>query len=325
MHSPTFLLALSLFFHSSVDAVVLHGRFAQNVTTSSHTKGLGHSTSTSSLLHSQTSLRQSKSSSVISIPAAKHTHAESSSTKVGSTTSKLHSSKAPGKAGSSTSVLKHAQSTAGHTNNDQNSEQHASNSGGFGQQKSSDSSLSSSASSTYTFNANATDNLAVYYGSTNKTSDLNLTSLCNTTNVDMVILTFIRDLIGGGGYPDVDFSNLGCTGQTSSMVASNATGLLWCPDLASEITYCQGIGKKVFVSLGGANGNITFANETMANSSAEMLWDIFGAGTGSNFSYRPFGDAVVDGFDIGESRPAQLIQSRRSVLERSAKAPPLIC
>lgn len=156
----------------------------------------------------------------------------------------------------------------------------------------------SSSSSSYVFNANATDNVAVYYGSTNATSTTNLTALCDDSNIDIVVLTFIREVNGAGDYPYVDFTTLGCTGQTSEMEASGATGLVWCPDLASEITQCQSGGKKVFVSIGGANGNTTFANETAAQQGAELIWDIFGSGTGSNISYRPFGDAVVDGFDI---------------------------
>lgn len=89
------------------------------------------------------------------------------------------------------------------------------------------------------------------------------------------------------------------------MEAANATGLVYCPTLAEEITTCQSIGRKVFLSLGGSDGNITFANATQAQESAEMVWDIFGAGTAYNSSLRPFGDSVVDGFDIGEfSSPA---------------------
>lgn len=158
----------------------------------------------------------------------------------------------------------------------------------------------SSTASSYVFNPNATDNLVVYYGSTIKTTTTNLTNLCNNIDIDIVVLTFIHEIIGGGGYPDINFGVL-CSGQTSEMVTADATGLLWCPDLANAIGDCQSVGKKVLISIGGAKGNVTFASVAMANQSAQMLWDIFGAGTAYDVNYRPFGDIVVDGFDIGGS------------------------
>lgn len=165
-------------------------------------------------------------------------------------------------------------------------------------------SSASSASTSYVFNPDSKENLAVYYGSTNATSSTNLTSLCADSAIDIVILTFVTEILNrtasdGIGYPSVDFANLNCTDQTSEMVSDNATGLVWCTTLAEEISTCQTEGKKVLLSIGGAEGNVTFDSESEANKSAEVVWDIFGAGTGSNISYRPFGDSVVDGFDIG--------------------------
>lgn len=155
-------------------------------------------------------------------------------------------------------------------------------------------SIVSSTASSYVFNPDATNNLVVYYGSTIKTTTTNLTNLCNNIDIDIVVLTFIHEIIGGGGYPNIDFGVL-CSGQTSEMVAADATGLLWCPDLANAIGDCQSIGKKVLVSIGGAKGNVTFTSAVMANQSAQMLWDVFGAGTAYDVNYRPFGDIVVDG------------------------------
>lgn len=155
-----------------------------------------------------------------------------------------------------------------------------------------------SSSIAYLFDANAQDNLAVYYGSTGATPDTSLGALCDNANIDMVVLTFITDVSGPGGYPTVDFTAMECTAITSDMAAAGAIGLAWCPDLASQINDCQAAGKKVFVSIGGALGTTSFESDAIAQQSAQIIWDTFGAGTGSSTSLRPFGDAVVDGFDI---------------------------
>jgi chitinase len=50
------------------------------------------------------------------------------------------------------------------------------------------------------------------------------------------------------------------------------------------------------LSLGGELGNYGFSSTSQAQDSAETMWDAFGGG---NSSSRPFGSAVVDGFDLG--------------------------
>jgi chitinase len=49
------------------------------------------------------------------------------------------------------------------------------------------------------------------------------------------------------------------------------------------------------LALGGASGSYGFTSDSQATSFADTLWNTFGAG---NSSTRPFGDAVVDGFDL---------------------------
>lgn len=153
-----------------------------------------------------------------------------------------------------------------------------------------------SSNGTLSFNANSRSNVAVYYGSTSASSNTTLGAQCSDANVDMVILSFIRVIDGPGGYPNISFGSF-CSGPNSAMTAANATGLSSCPDLANNITYCQNLGKKVFVSIGGANGNTSFASSSAANSSATVLWNTFGGGN-TNSTLRPFGSVVVDGFDI---------------------------
>lgn len=61
------------------------------------------------------------------------------------------------------------------------------------------------------------------------------------------------------------------------------------------IKTCQKKGKTVLMSLGGAAGSYGFANNADAEAFADTLWNIYGAGKSST---RPFGDAVIDGFDL---------------------------
>lgn len=153
--------------------------------------------------------------------------------------------------------------------------------------------------SSYTFDASSEDNVAVYYGTTPKTEIGGLASLCANPNVDIVILSFLFAFFDANGLPSIDFGP-GCTDPTPTQ-ANLAPGLKDCTALAQEITTCQSIGKKVLLSLGGYNSNASFTSSQQASDFASMLWDLFGAGNGSEATsaLRPFGpDVRVDGFDI---------------------------
>lgn len=161
-------------------------------------------------------------------------------------------------------------------------------------------SSTSTSSKSYIFDASSNNNVAVYFGRTDETANTNLTAQCTDDNVDIVLLAFVLDIQGAGGYPNLAFDKI-CSGQTSQMVAAGATGLLSCTSIASQITTCQSAGKKIFVSIGGASGQTVFGNATAAKSAATLLWNLFGGGSGVDTQLRPFGDAVIDGFDIGTS------------------------
>ncbi|KAK0105959.1 hypothetical protein ONS95_004470 [Cadophora gregata] len=153
------------------------------------------------------------------------------------------------------------------------------------------------ASPKYKFDASSSQNVAVYFGRTDQTINTNLTAQCSDKNIDIVMLAFVTQIFGGGGYPNLGFEKL-CTGQTSEMIAANATGLLSCTDLEPQIQSCQSAGKKVLVALGGQNGETTFANTTEAQNAATLLWNLFGGGSAEDAGLRPFGNVKVDGFDI---------------------------
>ncbi|RCH80995.1 Chitinase 1 [Rhizopus stolonifer] len=62
-----------------------------------------------------------------------------------------------------------------------------------------------------------------------------------------------------------------------------------------DIKACQNKGKTILLSLGGAAGSYGFSNDDDATAFADTLWDTFGNGESDT---RPFGDAIVDGFDL---------------------------
>jgi len=63
----------------------------------------------------------------------------------------------------------------------------------------------------------------------------------------------------------------------------------------ADIQTCQAAGKKILLSLGGAAGSYGFTSDSQAESFADQLWNLFGGGSSDT---RPFGDAIIDGFDL---------------------------
>ncbi len=164
------------------------------------------------------------------------------------------------------------------------------------------------------FNAKSASNVAVYYGQSGATGQVTLGQMCQDSSVDIVILAFVSDFFGAGGYPTL---NLGaaCSGASSAMTAKGASGLLSCPTMAQQITSCQSLGKKVLVSLGGAIGTTAFSGTQEADQFATKLWNLFGAGTGESQEMRPFGNVKVDGFDLGQlQRSLALIACRANMI-----------
>lgn len=144
------------------------------------------------------------------------------------------------------------------------------------------------------FDALANDNVAVYWGqNTAGISDPNwnqrpLRHYCEDPSVDMVILAFAN------GFPEfqLNFANT-CFERFSN-------GLLNCPEIGADIQHCQKLGKLVLLSLGGALGDYHLDEPAEARALAATLWGKFGAGSDTE---RPFGPAVVDGFDFNFERP----------------------
>ena len=155
-----------------------------------------------------------------------------------------------------------------------------------------------SAGAVATFNAKASTNQAVYYGQSPQTANVTLGTICEDPSVDIVILAFLSEFFGPGGYPVLNLGAACGSDATTQAKAKGATGILNCPEVAGNITICQNKGKKVMLSLGGADGTTVFASEKQAVAFATTLWNIFGGGVSD--VGRPFGNIKIDGFDIGE-------------------------
>ena len=140
--------------------------------------------------------------------------------------------------------------------------------------------------------------VAVYYGQSAATSQYSLEKVCQSDSVDIVILAFLTDFFGPGGFPKVNFGSA-CGGQANSkMMAAGATGLMECQTMRDQIQSCQSAGKKVLLSLGGALATSAFPSDDQATKFAGTLVDLFAGGTGVDSALRPFGDVKLDGFDV---------------------------
>lgn len=153
--------------------------------------------------------------------------------------------------------------------------------------------------SSYTFDSQSTQNIAVYYGQSGATGEFTLEALCADPNIDIVILAFVIASNYDGKYPDLNFG-AACGEQTSEIMAE-APGLLSCPQLESYIDICQQkYGKKVLLSIGGSTSSLSFANASDASDFANILWQLFGPPGSIDIQLRPFGNVSIDGFDVGK-------------------------
>ncbi|KAI8339164.1 glycoside hydrolase superfamily [Chlamydoabsidia padenii] len=133
--------------------------------------------------------------------------------------------------------------------------------------------------------------VAQYWGQNSAESDgsgtqKNLASYCDDST-DILVLSFLCEF-NLGGLPVLDFAGA-CTTKF------DGTKLLHCPSIAKDIKTCQSRGKKILLSLGGASGSYGFDSDDEATDFAQTLYDMFGGG---DHKYRPFDDAVIDGFDF---------------------------
>lgn len=126
---------------------------------------------------------------------------------------------------------------------------------------------------------------SVWYSSGNKLMQSGLREYCTDAS-DIIILSFCNKF-GSGRSVGLNFANLG------EYPADAADIKL----IGDDIKYCQSKGKTILLSMGGAEGQYGFSSAADAESVAVDFHNMFGTGVATEVD-RPFGDAVIDGYDL---------------------------
>ncbi|KAH8651279.1 chitinase [Xylariales sp. PMI_506] len=169
------------------------------------------------------------------------------------------------------------------------------------------------------FSATSSSNLAVYWGQNSantETSQQRLSYYCNTGEIDIINVAFLT----GMTTLSTNFANAGNNCTTFA-----GTNILSCPQIEEDIIYCQSLGITVLMSIGG--GTYTeegFSTAAAATAAAQTVWSMFGTSTES--ANRPFGSAIVDGFDFdfetSTSNMAPFAEELRSLMDAASSVKP---
>ncbi|KAL1991883.1 hypothetical protein VTN49DRAFT_5191 [Thermomyces lanuginosus] len=145
----------------------------------------------------------------------------------------------------------------------------------------------------------STSNVVVYWGQNSAAasgggpSQQPLATYCEDPNIDTLVMAFMTRINGAGGVPEINLANIG-----DSCGTFDGTNLKDCPQVGEDIKKCQSLGKTILLSIGGATYTEGgFQSAEAAEAGARMVWETFGPVTNGD-ALRPFGDAVVDGFDL---------------------------
>ena len=144
------------------------------------------------------------------------------------------------------------------------------------------------------FNPNSQSNLAVYWGQNSAggaSTQARLSTYCNNTAFNIIPLAFLNII---KNPTTVNFAS-----ASDRCTVFVGTTLLSCPEIEEDIKTCQAAGKTILLSIGGATyteGGFTSINE--AQTWASTIWAMFGPPQSGSSVNRPFGSAVVDGFDF---------------------------
>ncbi|KAK4196577.1 family 18 putative glycoside hydrolase [Triangularia verruculosa] len=147
------------------------------------------------------------------------------------------------------------------------------------------------------FDSSASNNIAVYWGqnSINRASggQQRLSFYCADSPINIIPMAFLYEIKNPA--TTINFANAGdnCTAISGSQILS-------CPQIEEDIQTCQSAhNKSLLLSIGGATyteGGFTSPAEAI--SFAGTVWSMFGPKNSSSSVERPFGEAVIDGFDI---------------------------
>ncbi|KXL42402.1 glycoside hydrolase family 18 protein [Acidomyces richmondensis BFW] len=157
--------------------------------------------------------------------------------------------------------------------------------------------------STYAgFSSSSASNIAVYWGqnsygaSSGSLAQQSLAYYCANTDIDVIPMAFLYQITSGeGGQPVLNFAN-----QQNNCSTFSGTETIDCPQIGDDITTCQQTyGKTILLSVGGATYTEGgFSSSSAATSAAQELWAMFGPEQSGSSVNRPFGSAVIDGFDF---------------------------
>ncbi|KAF2105555.1 endochitinase [Lophiotrema nucula] len=147
------------------------------------------------------------------------------------------------------------------------------------------------------FSATSKSNVVLYWGQNSagqQSTQTRLSTYCANSDVDVILLAFLLRFNGAGGQPVMNFANQGdkCTTFAGTETFS-------CPEIEADIKTCQSQGKTIMLSLGGdsyTEGG--FTSSQAAIDGANKIWANFGPVQSGSSALRPFGSAVVDGFDF---------------------------
>ncbi|KAM3431580.1 hypothetical protein NHJ13734_007236 [Beauveria thailandica] len=148
------------------------------------------------------------------------------------------------------------------------------------------------------FSPDSQKNIAIYWGqnSYNQGSgplaQQRLGYYCQNTDISIIPVAFMN-----GITPAI--TNFANAGDNCTAFPDNGN-VLNCPQIEEDIKMCQSkYSKTVVLSLGGATySQGGWSSPSAAEAAAQMVWDMFGPVPSGNKVNRPFGSAVVDGFDF---------------------------
>ncbi|GAB4853446.1 hypothetical protein Ancab_017636 [Ancistrocladus abbreviatus] len=123
--------------------------------------------------------------------------------------------------------------------------------------------------------------IAIYWGQ-GGVPETTLNQTCATKLYSYVNIAFLYKF-GNGSTPEINLSGH-CDPSSGG-----------CKAISSEIKYCQSLGIKVLLSIGGGTSTYTLTSKHEATKLASYLWDNF---LGGHSSSRPLGSAVLDGIDF---------------------------
>ncbi|KAF7867175.1 hypothetical protein EAF04_005259 [Stromatinia cepivora] len=134
------------------------------------------------------------------------------------------------------------------------------------------------------YDASSPANLALYWGS--GPSQTNLSYYCEQSTIDIIPLAFMNVFPAqGDGYPAENFGNA-CYGQPiftpgpgyplNDVDTSKDQLYVQCPGIQEGIPYCQSLGKKILLSLGGASNTYQLTGVADGEYFADFLWGSYG-------------------------------------------------